>query len=234
MSSSKTNAMRVIWYGHCHETINEPRMSSYTLSKKNSKVKTSRRLCSRVDLQLPPDTSNMIPSDNNYHHGASSRNTMSCIRRSVSSSNCFANSVATTTSFSNEAAISISQPTTPVLATPIGNSNHSSITPPPRIIKNIHSLDRELRSRKRRRTEQVCCMEEDGEPLTNHLPVAPRLKSPGQHSSQAINLERIRLPPLAPLEDCVNSHHTCLPDTSYLVRKTTLRRRRKGTFRLVA
>jgi len=95
--------------------------------------------------------------------------------------------------------ISISQPITPTPTTPV---NSSSIMSPP--IKNVHSLDLEMRSRKRRRG----CVDDD---------------SIFCYPSPATSLS---LPNLIPLEECSDSHETCLPDTSFLLQRKPLRRRR--------
>ena len=97
----------------------------------------------------------------------------------------------------------ISRPATPIPSTPVLNEDGMS-TP----IKRVLSLDLEMRSRKRRRG----CLEED---------------CVIYYSSPTSSL---RLPNLIPLEDCADSHLTCLPDTSFLRQKKSslLRRRRRN------
>ena len=97
---------------------------------------------------------------------------------------------------------SISRPATPTPATPVLSEN--GINTP---IKRVLSLDVEMRSRKRRRG----CLEEE-----NVI----------YYSSPTSSL---RLPKLIPLEDCADSHLTCLPDTSFLRKKKAsfLKRRRR-------
>ena len=70
--------------------------------------------------------------------------------------------------------------------------------------KRVLSLDLEMRPRKRRRgyTENDYII---------------------YYSSPTTTL---RLPNLIPLEDCSDSHETCLPDTSFLLQKKPLKRRR--------
>mmetsp|Transcript_24602 Transcript_24602/g.54170 ORF Transcript_24602/g.54170 Transcript_24602/m.54170 type:complete len:172 (-) Transcript_24602:278-793(-) len=97
----------------------------------------------------------------------------------------------------------ISEPTTPSLRTP---EPRSTFTNPH--IKNVHYLDIEMRSKKRRRR----CV--DGNAIDCYLYNATSL------------IEKIGLPALIPLEACCDSHETCLPDTSFLLQKKPLRRRR--------
>jgi len=70
--------------------------------------------------------------------------------------------------------------------------------------KRVLSLDLEMRSRKRRR----------GYAENDYIIY---------YSSPTTTL---RLPNLIPLEDCSDSHETCLPDTSFLLQKKPLKRRR--------
>lgn len=96
--------------------------------------------------------------------------------------------------------VSISQPSTPIPTTPLIICD--TTTNP---TKRVLSLDLEMRSRKRRRGygENDCII---------------------YYSSPTTTL---RLPNLIPLEDCSDSHETCLPDTSFLLQKKPLRRRRR-------
>ena len=100
----------------------------------------------------------------------------------------------------------ISRPTSPTPATPVIRDETMNT---PMKIKKVLSLDLEMRSRKRRRDD--VCEEEDCFEY---------------HSSPTSSL---RLPNLIPLEDCDDSHFTCLPDTSFLRQKkpSLLRRQRR-------
>jgi len=102
----------------------------------------------------------------------------------------------------SEDSININEETTPSPTTPV--TNYDITTP----IKNIPSLDLEMCSRKRRRR----ITEDD---FIVH------------YSSPTTSLS---LPILISLEDCVDSHRTCLPDTSFLRRKKQFRRRRPTIF----
>ena len=94
--------------------------------------------------------------------------------------------------------ITIDQASTPMPSTPM---NSSALTESS--VKNIHSLDLEMRSRKRRRFSTS----DDGIIFC---------------SSPTTSLS---LPDLLPLEDYSDCHNACIPNTSFLRQKKTQRRR---------
>ena len=166
-------------------------------------VTTTRRIPSTVDLPLLP-TCDMLPdvlpscsvsSENDSRDDCNSNDVgyFKLSSRIVSSSNSLASSIDTVTH-------SISQPTTPIATTPVD----CTIIP---AIKNVHSLDQEMRSRKRIRRSV------SGGYTVNYPSPTMSL------------IDRISLPLLIPLEDCCDSNEVCLPDISFLAQKKTLLRR---------
>lgn len=172
---------------------------------------------STVSTMLPGDNGNGNDHGNDSDSVGSS-STIGCfdlLPQVAFSPNRLASKVASTSTVQTGMdlkTISVSQPTSPIFSTPVGGSK-DSFTPPPPMTKNVHSLDREMRSRKRRRRNISGCVDDYS------LLDCPQLIT-------SLNIERISLPPLSTLEDCVHVGEACLPDTSFLARKKSKRLRR--------